>query len=101
MNQKELPCVNKVVKLMLEDQGIVEDPNEGFVLPTHFEVEATQAEIDWLRVERFLATLTAEDLETLAVGDEEDADIVRRRLDVEEDDYTHNALDTLFMVIGG
>jgi hypothetical protein len=99
MYAKELPCVHRVVGHLFADQGM-EDPYESFVLPIHFNMEDAQARIDWVRVQVFLATLTEKDLETFAVGDQEDQTTIAKTGGI-EGDYAHCALDTLFMVIGG
>jgi hypothetical protein len=87
----ELPTVLQVIRLMIDDQGGLERMSEKFTLPE---------QIDWERVERILAQLTEEDLETISVGDQEDMMVIVQRLGT-EGDYVHEALDELYMIIGG
>jgi hypothetical protein len=83
--------VDQVVELMYTDQGANVDPN--FVLPT----EDAEGIINWDRVEKFLATLSEDELETFAIGDQDEAaELVKN----EEGVYAHRVLEELFMAIG-
>ncbi len=81
---------------MLNDQGLETAEAESVELPEGDDGKP----IDWLRVDRFLGTLSDEDLETLCIGDADDMPAIAAR-GGEDGAYAHAALDTLFEVLGG
>ena len=89
--------LTKVVLLMFEDYAM--EPHE-FDVPKNFDNVEVGGTIDWDRVEKFLATLTEEDLETFAIGDQDDIMRIAIAYDGKEGEYAHWALDTLFEAIG-
>lgn len=83
------PKVHKVLEIMISDQGM--DPLDHLPkLPTHFD---PRRRIDWGRVERFLETLTSDELVTFAAGDQEDMMPLAKGRDGK---YAHHALDVIF-----
>lgn len=79
----DLPLVKRAVVHLLNDQGFdVTAVPTNFVLPTELDAHYVEVpsgksgyekiQIDWQRVEKFLATLTLDELETFCVGEPED-----------------------------
>lgn len=85
-----LPNVRKAMKHMLKEQGDLGIDTSKIELSNDF---------DWHRLERALLTLTDAEIELLAVGEEEEMATIKDQL--EDGDYAHEAMDELFMLIGG
>jgi hypothetical protein len=87
----ELPHVAQVIKYLFEDQGDL--------APHPIKLDNLD-NIDWLRVEKMLSQLTKEELETFAIGDQDDMVAISDKYG-KEGKYAHKALDELFGMIGG
>jgi hypothetical protein len=87
---KKFPQVKRAVTLLL---GAPVAP--GFKLPERFE---NGTEVDWARVEKYLATLTSAELETFCNGEQEDW-VGKRTADFK---YANRAVQLLYVIcIGG
>jgi hypothetical protein len=89
------PMVHQVVELLFADQGLSAPKN--YKLPEWFDDVAGGEKINWERAERALARMTSDELETFAIGDEDDQKEIRDR--IEDGHYAHHVLDTMFLVM--
>jgi hypothetical protein len=90
------------IEHMLNDQGLDVVDAATVELPKMWVDEdggPSKDAVDWRRVDTFLGTLNAEDLETFCIGDQDDMVAIAKQHGV-EGDYAYRALDMLFTGIG-
>lgn len=101
MDTNKHPKVWEAVKWLYNDQSPTGCPQPAdYKLPGCFEEDDASGDaIDWDRVEKFLTTLSDDDLETFCIGEQEDMVAIGQR-DPKDGDYAFRAVETLFMNIG-
>lgn len=94
-DEHPLRLVELVTMNIFIDQGMDPADEPPFALVEKFEDDT---EIDWQRVEKFLATLSEENLIEFSIGEDTDVKAIADRGGA-EGEYAHRALDALFMSI--
>lgn len=88
------PLWRKIVTWMYADQGTsITDLPEDYIV-------AEEGSNDFELAEKFLNTLSEEELETLAIGDQDDWPPILGKTTPEIADATHRVLDAIFIGIG-
>lgn len=85
------------VEHILNDQGLEAAEAEDQELPRTMDSGSDVVLVNWKRVEKFLGTLSDEDLETFCVGEQEDMVAIAKG---REGKYAYRALDELFTSVG-